>query len=357
MKTGPIPLPPPLGNPARRPLSVPPFPGAPSQDGPSRAPAPASTAPRREDASALDDLPLPRTAPRTASGRVNLRPLAPSPQPPPAPTAGAQGSPDDFARPQDPTAALAPFINGAPRSATESIDFRLHTAPVTTLQPDYTDRDLSEALRPLLGSPSPGGFGGFDTERFEAVLRSAFRRALAEHHQGPFENPDLIQRVMWRFDALLSSRSYEEIVDEKTRRFRVEEVYLLDRQRLDMVSFASANPRRHVHPRKVETTAHRIADLVRGRKEELPLEFILEKGLRVLLRPGRHCVAAAVVRGTPDAVVKTDLDYALGRIEGRYEEELTEGRPLLEEIQPMLEECLLIHSPMSPVPASQRDHP
>jgi hypothetical protein len=60
-------------------------------------------------------------------------------------------------------------------------------------------------------------------------------------------------------------------------------------------------------------------------------------------------VLAAVVRGRPDALVDDDLHYALQRIKQNYGREIAAGVPLLIEIQPLLEECLLIHSPLAPV--------
>ena len=61
------------------------------------------------------------------------------------------------------------------------------------------------------------------------------------------------------------------------------------------------------------------------------------------------CRNVAVVRGEINDLVKSDLDYALRRIENRYRTPFVQGHPLLKELQPMLEECLLIHSPAPPL--------
>jgi hypothetical protein len=55
-----------------------------------------------------------------------------------------------------------------------------------------------------------------------------------------------------------------------------------------------------------------------------------------------------VIRGDVNDLVKADLDFALKRIETRYKNEFVQGHPLLQELQPLLEECLLIHSPAGP---------
>ncbi|MEP4076915.1 hypothetical protein [Haloferula sp.] len=216
-----------------------------------------------------------------------------------------------------------------------------------TFEPDYTDADLAEALQPLMagGNTVPAPFA---SEEFEATLRCAFRRALAEHSAGPFDQPDFVQRCLWRFDALLSSRSYEEILYQKTKRFRMEEIYLFDHDRLSLVSFASIDPSRHASARKISPAAQRIAAKIRDHSGAISLDFAAGDGRRAMIRIGRWSIMAALVRGEPDALVRNDLDYALRRIETRFEHDFEADLPLLLEVQPLLEECLLIHSPVIP---------
>jgi len=214
--------------------------------------------------------------------------------------------------------------------------------------PDYTDEDLASALRPLLPTSSLPTAGGLDPTDLEAMMRAAFRRALAEHAVGAFDRPGFVQRCLWRLDALLSSRSYDEILHEKTRRFRVEEVYLFDRERLSLLSFASVDPARHTSARKVNRTAYRVAAAIHDESGAISVEFPFDAGRRVLVRIGRHCFLAALTRGQPDSFVKADLDYALHRVEEHFQFQFHRGAPVLQELQPMLEECLLIHSPAAP---------
>lgn len=215
---------------------------------------------------------------------------------------------------------------------------------------EYTDADLSAALAPLISaSPAPSAAPNAFPEDFEAALRSAMRRTLAQHIGSPFDDPAVLQRTLWRFDALFSSRSYDEVVQEKTGRFRIEELYLMESERLTMISFASVDPARHTNPHKVHATADRIATQARLEGKPAPTDFPLKKGLRVMIRQIGDLVLAAVIRGQPDSLVADDLDYALQRIETTYGREISTGAPLLIEIQPLLEECLLIHSPLPPL--------
>ena len=55
-------------------------------------------------------------------------------------------------------------------------------------KPDYTDADLTAALLPLVaGAMTSTSF--HDDPAFESILRATFRRVMAEHQAGPFQDP------------------------------------------------------------------------------------------------------------------------------------------------------------------------
>ena len=240
-----------------------------------------------------------------------------------------------------------PPMPAEPDDAREPQIPRHRAIPRMHMDQEYTDEDLREALAPFLSHE-----GGAPTtqlhEDFEVMLRAAIRRALAQFSDSPFDEPDFVQRVMWRFDALVSSRTYDEVVQEKVNRFRIEEVFLLHRPTLSMISFASVNPGRHANPHKVRPIVNRLAGKAAEMDSSPPLEFNAGKGIKVFLRARGELLLAALIRGEPDSFTGPDLDYALMRIERTYGQAIEEGTPLLREIQPHLEECLLIHSPMAP---------
>jgi hypothetical protein len=215
---------------------------------------------------------------------------------------------------------------------------------------DFTDNDLLEALLPLLAA-APSNATLPDTAAFESILRNSFRRALAEHSTGPFQNPDLLHRSLWRVKALFSSRSYEDVIDEKLRRFRVEEVHLLDRRKLSMISFASSDPVRHSNARKVDAMARRLATAIKDDSGAVAFSGKVPDGRSFFVREGRYSYLVAIVRGEPDELVKADLEFSLKRIESRFRIPFERGAPLLQEIQPFLEDCLMIHSPAAPAAA------
>lgn len=280
--------------------------------------------------------PLPLGAPVGGSARANslpgMPPVAPQLPPRSQPRPAVRGPLATESGPRRNAPTPGPKVAPLPH-------------PSRTSGPDYGDHDLAEALRPLVGATALP-----DPQDFESLVRSAFRRTLAEHTGGPFDPPDLWHRAIWRLNALFSSRSYGETVNEKMRRFRIEEIHLLERRTLGLISFASVDPARHADARKVQTASSRIAMILAGESPDKACERPFSKKLTALIRPGRTTVLVALVRGQADPITGIDLDYALQRIESRFARPLAEGEPLLQEVQPLLEECLLIHSPPAPLP-------
>lgn len=259
-------------------------------------------------------------------------------------------------------ATLAPVATGAVFSATPT-PAPQSVAPAYVLPPlereesrlDYTDADLLAVFRPLVQDAvqhslfAPGG--GMDTY-LEPMLRATIRRALAEHspHQVPFQEPGFLDRFAWRVRALFSSRTYEEIFFEKTKRFRVEEVFLLEKINLAMISYASSDPARHASAKRVIGTARRLADGALDKEGTIRLFFDLPEGRHAVVREGKESLLVAVVLGTPQDGLRIDLDYTLRRIEERFGARMANPEdPLLLSIQPHLEDCLLIIAPSSGV--------
>jgi len=221
---------------------------------------------------------------------------------------------------------------------------------VEPLEPDFTDEDLREAFAPL--------FKGFASssakdDRLEPMLRATIRRALAEYSPAsnrPFQPPTALDRLRWRMQALFSSRTYEDILFEKTHRFQVEEIFLVDAGTLALISYASVNPGRHSSTRRVEATIKRIALQARDPEGVLKESFQLPDSRNVFTQKGNFVTILAVFRGQPNEMAINDLSYALDNIEARFCERFRDhSLPLLKALQPFLEDCLLIQSPAAAV--------
>ncbi|MFD2255952.1 hypothetical protein ACFSSA_04620 [Luteolibacter algae] len=227
----------------------------------------------------------------------------------------------------------------------------LQAAPSPS-EPDFTDKDLTEAFAPLIESIARRVVVTGDRDKLDALLepmlRATVRRALAEYSPSrrPFEAPGFVDKTIWRMQALFSSRTYEEVFFEKTHRFQVEEVYLLDAQTLALVSFASCDPARHSTVKRVEGSAKRVAQQIRENNGEIRRSFEAADGRNVIAERGEYLIMVAIVRGQANEMMLADLEFSLKRIEEHFRERFQEaGSALMHALQPFLEDCLLIQSP------------
>lgn len=257
-----------------------------------------------------------------------------------------------------PSGNTAPIVE-APVSKVEEIQPEAVVPPVAAppvveeTTPDFTDDDLRLAFGPIVEEAVRNTVyareNGIDTH-LEPMLRATIRRALAEYAPAarPFQPPGALDRFVWHVQALFTSRTYEDIFFEKTRRFQVEEVFLLDRATLALVSFASCDPARHASARRVNGTVQRLALQLRDENGALRPSFDLSDRRSVISREGRHVILMSLVRGQPGELVNADLEFALRRIEDQFRERFEQhGSELLLTIQPFLEDCLLIQAPAS----------
>jgi hypothetical protein len=252
---------------------------------------------------------------------------------------------------QEPVTAAAPPARTPPPSSAPARPPAAATPEPAPGETDFTDEDLREAFGPIVEHAVRRAVyaqeNGIDTY-LEPMLRATIRRALAEYSPAsrPFQPPGALDRFLWHIQALFTSRTYEDILFEKTRRFQVEEVFLLDAATLALVSFASCDPARHASARRVSNTVSRLAHELRDADGSLRPEFNLPDGRSVVSRRGRHVVLMAVVRGRPGELVDADLNFALRRVEDHFRKQFQqEGSELLYPLQPFLEDCLLIQSP------------
>lgn len=229
----------------------------------------------------------------------------------------------------------------------------VQTPPRLEAEPDFTDDDLRIAFEPIVETAVRKAVyakeNGMDTY-LEPMLRATIRRALAEYSpvSRPFREAGTMDRIAWHLQALFSSRTYEEIVFEKTHRFQVEEVFLVDASSLALVSFASNDPARHSSAKRVSSTVQRLAMQLRDEEGKVRTAFDLPDRRNAIARGGRFVNLVAVVRGEPNEMVLADLEFALRRIEDRFRDQFKiEGSPLLYPLQPFLEDCLLIQAPAS----------
>lgn len=260
----------------------------------------------------------------------------------------------------EPTETHTPSSPNKPPSHSEytqtSIPFA-ETEPIETAErkaSKFTDKDLQDALRPLI-EPSIDHFLYAPTHSIhgylEPMLRSTVRRAIAEQmtEASPFRDISGWDKFAWKLRALMSSRTYDDVLFNQTRRYQVEEVFLLRPQTRSLISYASHNPARHAKSAKVEGTVRKIATKAANTTLDEGCMIKWEDDRQLVIRPGKHTILAAIVHGSPNTVLQSDLDYVLSQVEDRLGKSLEDNNEVhLRILQPMLECCLLIQSLASP---------
>lgn len=314
------------------------------------------TIPASAGAKTWNVLPFPQPFAATANTPQPAKlPAWPSPH-----TSGSADFPSSWPSPLSvlPSASPGPVTPALPSGLDRQpeVPTPVVPAPAETSAPekaDFTDEDLREAFSPIVEDAVRKAVyakeNGIDTY-LEPMLRATIRRALAEYAPAsrPFQQPGAMDRFIWHVQALFTSRTYEDIFFEKTRRFQVEEVFLLDASSLALVSYASCDPARHSSVRRVSPTVQRLALQLRDEDGKIRTSFELSDRRSVISREGRHVVLMALVRGTPGELLAADLEFALRRIEDHFREQFQQqGSNLLFALQPFLEDCLLIQSPAS----------
>ena len=220
--------------------------------------------------------------------------------------------------------------------------------------PPATDEELRQAFEPLIESSLEHVL--YSPEKslhtyLEPMLRNSIRRGIAEQMNGaaPFRDTAAIDRLGWRLKALVTSRSYEEVIFRATRRYQVEEVFLLRQADYSLLSFASHDPARHSSKRSVSGTVKKLIKRLIDKEGAFESQFDFGDEQTALVRMGQHTLLIALLRGASNSLVKADLDYALRQTEDLFGSRLEgESAPLLEVLQPLLEGCLLIQSPAPP---------
>ena len=308
--------------------------------------------PHQKPAAATDTHPF-IAADLVAKIRSNKPPLEDTP---------SETSPFDTVPVQDdePTEAQAP---SSPNRAPSHSEYTQTNIPFAETQPlktaeskasKFTDKDLQDALRPLI-EPSIDHFLYAPTHSIhgylEPMLRSTVRRAIAEQmtEASPFRDISGWDKFAWKLRALMSSRTYDDVLFNQTRRYQVEEVFLLRPQTRSLISYASHNPARHAKSSKVEGTIRKIATKAANITIGEGCMIKWEDDRQLVIRPGKHTILTAIVHGSPNTVLQSDLDYVLSQVEDRLGKSLEDNNEVhLRILQPMLECCLLIQSLASP---------
>lgn len=156
-------------------------------------------------------------------------------------------------------------------------------------------------------------------------------RGLAEDLNNSLQNATSLERIRWRFQARLSGKPFSEYVALKTANFRVEELYLIEKGTGLLVQRVTADPD-HETPNDPDLMSGMLTAIrsftrdVFGEDldgdgetdDDQELDRFSFAGRQVLIEGSPTLVLAAVVRGTPAAVVREKMRTVLEALHEKY---------------------------------------
>lgn len=224
---------------------------------------------------------------------------------------------------------------------------------------DDTDGELSEALAPTIEKtlhlsverdPQP------IVDAIFPVIGPAIRKAVSEALSSLMANVNRtlehgfsLKGLRWRWEAWRTGRSFAEVVLRHTLLYRVEQMFLIDRE--------TGLPLQRVAADKIDQQAEdsalvsgmltAIQDFVHDSfdlDDEETLQDFTVGNLSVWIDHGPHAALAAVIRGNPDPRLREVMHQITERIHRQFRRELAEfdgDAAAFDDTRPILERGLL----------------
>ncbi len=193
-------------------------------------------------------------------------------------------------------------------------------------------RPLIEAMYPMIGSVIRRAV----SENFKSMLQS-FNHSL--------ENIFTFKGISWRIEALLTGRSYAEIVMLKSLAFRVEQVFLIHRGTgllLAQQSTLGVNDEGDMISGMLKAIQDFVHDSFKIKNDE-QLETIQVGELSVWIEQGPAALLASVIRGDAPLELRTTFRSSLENIHQHFYNELNQFNgetAIFEEHRDLLTPCL-----------------
>ncbi len=178
------------------------------------------------------------------------------------------------------------------------------------------------------------------------VIGPAIRRSIAEALRSVIESMNRtmehslsFQSFKWRMEAARSGRTFSEVMLAHTLNYRVEQLFLIDKQSGILIQHLFAETVDVADSDLVSSMLSAIQDFVRdslGAEREDVLETIKIGDLTVLIEPGPDAILAAVVRGIPTADLSLTLKEIIEAIHLQYGHLLDDFEGDTEQLTPVL---------------------
>lgn len=160
------------------------------------------------------------------------------------------------------------------------------------------------------------------------VIGPAIRRSIAEALRSVIESMNRtmehsfsVQSMKWRLEAAKSGRSFSEVMLSHTLNYRVEQLFLIDKESGLLIQHLFAETVKIEDSDVISSMLNAIQAFVRdslGARREDVLDTIKIGDLTVLVEPGPDAILAAVVRGIPTMELSITLKEIIEAIHLQY---------------------------------------
>jgi outer membrane protein OmpA-like peptidoglycan-associated protein len=203
------------------------------------------------------------------------------------------------------------------------------------------------------------------------VMGPAIRKAIAETLEGSLQSLNQALKhslswrgLKWRIEAWRTGSSFAEVVLKHTAVFRVDHVFLIHRKTGLLLAHVARDDATTRDPQLVSAMLSAIQDFVRDSFDESAsggssggIDSLRLGDLLLWCEEGPSAFLAAVIHGTPPAIVRTRLGETLGSVHDQWRgalEEFAGDTAPFEEAEPQLRLCLLsqaaeTHKKVSPL--------
>ncbi|MDM0079155.1 OmpA family protein [Variovorax sp. J31P179] len=191
------------------------------------------------------------------------------------------------------------------------------------------------------------------------VMGPAIRKAIAETLEGSLQSLNQALKhslswrgLKWRIEAWRTGSSFAEVVLKHTAVFRVDHVFLIHRKTGLLLAHVARDDATTRDPQLVSAMLSAIQDFVRDSFDESAsggtssggIDSLRLGDLLLWCEEGPSAFLAAVIHGTPPAMLRTRLGETLGSVHDQWRgalEEFSGDTTPFEAAQPLLRLCLL----------------
>jgi len=194
-------------------------------------------------------------------------------------------------------------------------------------------KTLAEAIFPIIGP----------------AIRKAIAEALAQMVQSlnqALEHGLSPRGIRWRLEAIRTGRPFAEIVLLNTLLYRVEQVFLIDKDTGILLRHVTVDPTATEDGDMVSAMLTAIQDFVHDSfrsSEDATLDSLKVRDLSVWIEYGPDTILAAVIRGNAPLALRETLLEAIEEVQLEFERELRDFRGDVsgfDRAGPILERCL-----------------